>query len=125
MMNNLKGHVKKGFTTIVLIMIISKAIAQVYDYTEPDISPNGKEIVFCSTNGDNNAIYTTSIDGSNPKRIVNLPEYESSPSWSPDGSKIIFYSMKENGESDIYVVDKDGNNLRDSFHLLTSIRSME
>lgn len=111
-MGNSKVHAGKGLIAMVLILIILKVGAQPYDYTEPDISPNGMEIVFCSSNGNNNAIYIATIDGSDLRRIVNLPEYESSPSWSPDGSRIIFYSMNENGDSDIYVVDKDGNNIR-------------
>lgn len=38
------------------------------------------------------------------------PYYSSAPSWSPDGMRIAF-SSDYDGDWDIYVVDRDGNNL--------------
>jgi len=35
-----------------------------------------------------------------------------SPSWSPDGRQLAFMADQEDGNSEIYVMDSDGNNLR-------------
>jgi Tol biopolymer transport system component len=42
--------------------------------------------------------------------------FSSSPSWSPDGSEILFVYQNENGSADIYVANADGSNLRQLTH---------
>ena len=34
-------------------------------------------------------------------------------SWSPDGTKIVFTSLRNGGDNDIYMMDSDGNNVID------------
>jgi len=48
-------------------------------------------------------------DGSNPTRLTNSARGDHSPSWSPDGTKIVFVSFR-NGNVEIYVMDADGMN---------------
>ena len=51
-------------------------------------------------------------DGTNQTNVTNNIKEDSSPSWSPDGSKIVF-SSDIDGQSgyNIYVMDIDGSNI--------------
>jgi WD40 repeat protein len=55
-------------------------------------------------------IYTLNIDGSNIQRLTNKGN-NLSPTWSPDGSKIMFASDRS-GNLEIYVMNSDGSSLR-------------
>lgn len=48
-------------------------------------------------------------NGSNETRITNNNAEDWYPVWSPDGTKIAFYSKRDNNE-EIYVMDANGNN---------------
>ena len=51
-------------------------------------------------------------DGGNQQNLTNNPDYDMSPSWSPDGKRIAFASDREEPlrSFDIYVMDADGSN---------------
>ena len=62
-------------------------------------------------------IYVMDADGGNQRRLTNNPANDWSPSWSPDGKRIVFCSdrdghVNEHGWPipDIYVMDADGGN---------------
>ena len=57
------------------------------------------------------------VDGGNLQNLTNNPNYDTSPSWSPDGERIVFVSERPGhfkGEvgitSEIYAMDADGGN---------------
>jgi len=62
------------------------------------------------------------VDGNNPRNLTNNPKTDINPSWSPDKQQIVFQrssnakgggkDKKEVGNNDIYVMDKEGKNLR-------------
>jgi Tol biopolymer transport system component len=55
-------------------------------------------------------IYTMNADGSNRTNVSNHENFESSPTWSPDGSKIAFDSLGgEDSDLQIYVMNADGS----------------
>ncbi|UCE06399.1 MAG: PD40 domain-containing protein, partial [bacterium] len=54
----------------------------------------------------NAEIYVINPDGSGQTRLTN--NYELSPSWSPDGKKIVFTSRRD-GNAEIYVMNADGS----------------
>ena len=49
-----------------------------------------------------------SADGADPVRLTASPGYDENPSWSPDGRRIAFDSMRD-GNLEIYVMNADGD----------------
>jgi Tol biopolymer transport system component len=83
----------------------------------PNLSPNGRAIVYSSTRDGNAEIYVEAIDGSDPipRRYTAdtglFPPADTSPSWSPDGGSIVWVSTR-GGKSNIWVMDDTGENQR-------------
>jgi hypothetical protein len=72
---------------------------------QPDVSPDGRTIVFARSNTGNSGpfdLFTIGIDGSNLTQITNTPNFsETSPSWAPDGTSLAFVGTHTRGfESD-------------------------
>ena len=83
-------------------------------------APNGKKIAFViqSSTSDSSAsasdadsdIYVRRTDGGDLTRLTNTPDTdESTPDWSPDGTKIAFTSATLTRNNDIYVMNADGS----------------
>ncbi|MBD5186207.1 MAG: peptidase S41 [Bacteroidales bacterium] len=68
-----------------------------------NISPDGKTIAF-TYRGD---IFTVPVTGGQATRLTSNPSFDSTPVWSPDGSKIAFASDRKGGR-DIFVMDATG-----------------
>ncbi len=80
-----------------LIQITHHAAGKEFDSVSPVFSPDGTQIVFATMRnredpGNNNTseIYRMAKDGSNVTRLTNDSDYDSSPCWSADGTKILF-----------------------------------
>jgi hypothetical protein len=54
-------------------------------------------------------IYVVPVDGGAALRLTDSPGDDGAPSWSPDGSKIVFVSHRD-GNAEIYLMDADGSN---------------
>ena len=96
-----------------------------HDDWSPSWSPDGKRIAFVSERdghprkngfGIASEIYVMdpSPDGGNPQNLTNNPSDDYSPSWSPDGKRIAFWSYRKGHfqSAEIYVMDADGGNQR-------------
>lgn len=77
----------------------------------PEVSADGKQIVFMSNRDGNFEIYVMNIDGSNQKRLTNNNVDDWDPSWSSDGSKILFQSEDENEKKHVYIMNNDGSSV--------------
>jgi Tol biopolymer transport system component len=56
-------------------------------------------------------IFTANADGSDVRRITDHPGYDAEATVSPDGSRIIFTSLRE-GDIDLYSMKPDGSDVR-------------
>jgi TolB protein len=81
------------------------------DLNAPEISPDGKTIVFTRYYLDVNKPTTWLMDrdGTNLRQVVDLRAWD--PTWSPDGSAILFASLINN-TSQLSIVNRDGTGLR-------------
>lgn len=80
-------------------------------------SPDGKQIVYCTTietdgmvyihSFYNHHIYKMDANGKNNQLII---QNAGSPKWSPHGDKIVYLTIGKNGSSQIAVADADGSN---------------
>ncbi|MEY2565439.1 MAG: TolB protein [Verrucomicrobiota bacterium] len=75
----------------------------------PDVTADGKQIVFRSTRDGNKEIYLMNSDGTNVRRITNDPANDTMPSISPNGDMIAFTSTRAGGLFQIFLQRlKDG-----------------
>jgi TolB protein len=59
----------------------------------------------------NYEIYTANVDGSDLRALTNFGSYTTEATLSPDGSTIVFTSLKD-GDLDIYTMKTDGSDVR-------------
>ena len=85
---------------------------------QPDISPNGRRIVFCSTRltetnpeGDLE-LFVMDPDGTNVRQLTfnGAGINDAWPRWSPNGKQIVFHSNVD-GNFEIYIINADGSDL--------------
>jgi Tol biopolymer transport system component len=51
--------------------------------------------------------------GQNQRRLTtNQWEWDKHPSWSPDGTRIVFWSNQGSGRKQLWIVNADGTNRR-------------
>ncbi len=73
----------------------------------PVFSPGANKIAFSF----NKQIYVMNADGTNRTALTNVPNARSlAPSFSPDGSNIVFQMSPPDNGFDIYVINADGAN---------------
>ncbi len=73
----------------------------------PQFSPDGLQIIYES----NHNIYLMNIDGSNKINLTNDQYDECTPRFSSDGQKIVFITVKVQGEKrEVHIINKNGEN---------------
>jgi Tol biopolymer transport system component len=70
----------------------------------PDISPDGKRIVFESDRSGAQEIWVANLDGSDAVQLSDFHVLTGTPRWSPDGRRIAFDS-RVSGQAALYLVD--------------------
>ena len=69
-----------------------------------------ERVVFQSNRDGNWEIYSMAWDGTDLRRPTYTDRDEISPTWSPDGTKIIFQVPGAAGASDLWIMDANGQN---------------
>jgi RHS repeat-associated protein len=80
----------------------------------PPVAPqsSSNRIAFVSTRDGTSQLYSMNTDGSELSRLTNDAANDETPVWSPNNSRIVFQSDRDNvfsGSSDIYVMNWDGS----------------
>ncbi|PWH19872.1 MAG: hypothetical protein DDG58_04055 [Ardenticatenia bacterium] len=88
--------------------------------TNPDVSPDGQQVVFMSRHKGNWDIYRVGIDGTNLMQLTTDEADDGLPVWSPDGKMVAFVSNRD-GVWELWVMDADGDDQRPLFALGGSI----
>jgi serine/threonine protein kinase len=89
-----------------------KLIASTRDDISPQLSPDGKRIVFVSDRSGSREVWVCASDGRNPVQLTSFGgSHTGSPRWSPDGRQIAFDSRPE-GISSIYTISSEGGQPR-------------
>jgi len=73
-----------------------------WDDLAPAVSPDGHKLAFASNRSGQYDLYLMDLDTGKLEQLTNTREYESSPSWSPDGLWIAY---------EAYLDDETGGNL--------------
>ena len=81
----------------------------------PNVSADGKQIVFSSSRNGDFDISVMKLDGSEVRRLTESPGLDMRPVWSPDGKQIAFTSNRD-GNYEIYAMNADGSNVRRITH---------
>lgn len=63
-----------------------------WDDIDPAISPDGKKVAFASNRDLYWELYVMDLESGQTNRITYSPEYDGSPSWSPDGLWLVYES---------------------------------
>jgi Tol biopolymer transport system component/tRNA A-37 threonylcarbamoyl transferase component Bud32 len=79
----------------------------------PTPTPVGKTVYVGDRTG-NDEIYVANSDGSDEQRLTDHPAGDWLPTWSPDGTRIVFTSDRDAVGEDwgqLYIMDADGSNV--------------
>jgi Tol biopolymer transport system component len=106
---------------LVLIVFLNSAVGKLRNTSVPasatesidttqSIQSSGLIAFVSIQDGGNYEIFTMKADGSEVTNLTNNLATDSSPSWSPDGTRIAFTSDRS-GDTDIYVMNADGSSL--------------
>jgi hypothetical protein len=89
--------------------------ARAYD---PDVSPDGRSIVFARKMGDRSDLFTTSLEGGELHRLTDSARGVewSGPRWSPSGDTIVAGRLLPGGWLDVVRVDPGSGEVRSLTH---------
>jgi TolB protein len=111
-----------------LVQIDSRGAVQRYltdndaDDCHPDVTPDGRTVVFWSNRGGSAELWAMALDGTQVRRLTEYPgndvvpahRYggEGPPRISPDGRRIAWMSIREGEDWDVHVMALDGSEVR-------------
>jgi dipeptidyl aminopeptidase/acylaminoacyl peptidase len=92
---------------------------------DPQISPDGKWVVYQLSNVDleanknvSNLWLVGTVKGATPKQLTSAPKSDRHPRWSPDGKSILFESARS-GSNQLWLIRMDGGEPKQLTNLST------
>jgi dipeptidyl aminopeptidase/acylaminoacyl peptidase len=85
--------------------------------SDPQISPDGKLVVYVLTtvdldgNKSSSSLWLAPTDKGEPRQLTNSPKKDRHPRWSPDGRHILFESNRS-GDNQLWLIDLAGGEAR-------------
>ncbi len=74
-------------------------------------SPDGTQLAYQSDAEDFWEVWVSNADGTNAQRLTTFAGASGSPSWSPDGQKLVFLNEPTFHFHDLYTINTDGTGL--------------
>jgi hypothetical protein len=88
---------------------LQPVLADSFGNIQPALSPDRTLIAFSSNRGGSYDLYLMDADGRNPRRLTTDPGNEGEPSWTPDGSRIIYTSTPKGAQPQLHALRPDDN----------------
>ncbi len=85
--------------------------------SDPQVSPNGKQVVYVAAavekeeNRTNSDLWLVPLEGGTARKLTHSPKHDRHPRWSPDGKWIAFESLRD-GDPQIWLLPTDGGEPR-------------
>ena len=76
--------------------------------THPALSPDGSSVAFVSERTGSKDIFVIGVDGRGLRQVTAGPAADDSPSWSPDGGRLVFSGTGDDPAGDLYTVPSGG-----------------
>jgi TolB protein len=111
----------KSFFFLALIFISGTSFAQPRELPSVGLgdgirlyngAPLSGRLLFVSINGTQNTLYSVTLSKQQLSPLITQNGAITSPSWSPDGSKVVF-SLNQSGLSKLYLMKSDGTNVEE------------
>jgi TolB protein len=81
--------------------------------SEPSVSADGRSIAFAARDDAETHIYAISVGVAGAVKLTSVGPHNWGPVWSPDGTKILFYSDRRGkGRDQVFVMNADGSSER-------------
>lgn len=77
-------------------------------WSSPDPSPDGTQVVFYSRDLPEGDIYVIRADGTGLRQVTGDVAVDRVPRWAPDGKRIAYFSNRD-GQLDVWTVGADGS----------------